>query len=168
VYNIVEISAILSQEFSMKHKYTKEQVQDAVNKSFSIAQVLKELDIVPAGGNYQVIKKFIRNNEIDISHFKGQACNLGKKFGPKRPIEEYLRNEFTIQSNRLRQRLINEKVFKKECSSCHLSEWLGKDIPLELDHINGDHNDNSLDNIRLLCPNCHALTDTYRGKNKKK
>lgn len=152
----------------MKHRYTVEQVQDAVNKSESIAQVLDKLGIIPAGGNYATINKFISKNCIDISHFTGTLWNKGKTIGPKRPIEDYLSNNHSIQSNKLKKRLISEGIFKKECSNCHLSQWLDKDIPLELDHINGNHHDNSLDNIRLLCPNCHALTDTYRGKNKKK
>lgn len=62
---------------------------------------------------------------------------------------------FTVHSNSL---------FHK-CESCNLEEWLGNKIPLELDHINGVNNDNRIENLRILCPNCHALTPTYRGKN---
>jgi len=169
VYNIVDaIHYTIQRSLSMKHRYTVEQVQKAVDNSKSIAQVLSVLGIVPAGGNYSTINKFISKNCIDISHFTGMLWNKGGTFGPKRPIEDYLSNEYGISSNALRKRLISEGIFKKECSNCHLSKWLDQDIPLELDHINGEHQDNSLDNIRLLCPNCHALTDTYRGKNKKK
>jgi len=169
VYNIVDaIHYTIQRSLSVKHKYTVEQVQSAVENSRSIAQVLDKLGIVPAGGNYATIKKFISNNSIDISHFTGMIWNRGITTGPKRAIEDYLSNRHSIQSHKFKKRLISEGVFSKECSNCHLSKWLDQDIPLELDHINGDHQDNSLDNIRLLCPNCHALTDTYRGKNKKK
>jgi len=53
-----------------------------------------------------------------------------------------------------------------ECESCHLKDWLGKEIILELDHINGDNRDHRLQNLRLLCPNCHSQTNTWRGRNK--
>jgi 5-methylcytosine-specific restriction endonuclease McrA len=66
----------------------------------------------------------------------------------------------------LRIRLIRDEIFKRECSCCHGTQWLGKLIPLELDHINGCNKDNRLENLRLLCPNCHTLTTTYRGRNK--
>ena len=151
----------------MKHTYTLDQVKNAVIDSRSIAQVLEKIGIIPAGGNYATIKKFILKNEIDTSHFTGKIWNKGMTIGPKRPIEDYLSNKQSIQSYKFKNRLISEGIFKKECFNCHLSKWLDQDIPIELDHINGNHQDNSLENIRLLCPNCHALTDTYRGKNKK-
>lgn len=71
----------------------------------------------------------------------------------------------TFQSNKLRKRLITESIFEHKCVMCENTVWNGKPIPLEVDHINGVHNDHRLDNLRLLCPNCHAQTDTYKGKN---
>lgn len=62
-----------------------------------------------------------------------------------------------------RKRLIKENGHR--CSMCLNSEWLGKPIPLEADHIDGDHSNTRKENFRLLCPNCHAFTPTYKGKN---
>ena len=82
----------------------------------------------------------------------------------KRPIEDYLSNKVPMQSDKLKIRLINEGKLEDECGNCGLGSWLQDSIPLELDHVNGDHNDNRLRNLRLLCPNCHAQTDNYRVK----
>ena len=149
----------------MKHRYTKEQVQEIAYRVNSIAKLLEELGISPSGGNYKTIQSFIRKHDIDTSSIKGNSWSKGKELGHKRDIDEYLNNRYPIQSFKLKNRLIKEGIFKKECSNCGLSTWLNNEIPLELDHINGIHDDNSLGNLRLLCPNCHALTDTYRGKN---
>lgn len=150
----------------MQYKnYTTDDFIEAVKTSTSIRQVLIKLGLAPKGGNYQTVHKQCAELSLDTSHFKGQASNKGKSFGPKRDIQEYLTNKHPIQSNKLRKRLLAEGVFKHECSNCTLSTWLNQPIPLELDHINGNHQDNSLSNLRLLCPNCHALTPTYRGKN---
>jgi Zn finger protein HypA/HybF involved in hydrogenase expression len=70
-------------------------------------------------------------------------------------------------SSSLRIRLIKEKYFEHKCYCCNNTLWLDKPIPLELEHVNGDKFDNRIENLTLLCPNCHALTPTYRGKNKK-
>lgn len=71
------------------------------------------------------------------------------------------------QSNKLRKRLINEGVKEQKCECCGLTEWLGKNISLELDHIDGNCYNHRIENLRIVCPNCHAQTETYRGKNKK-
>lgn len=83
-------------------------------------------------------------------------------------LEEYLATSQDIQTNKVRKKLLNEGIKKHQCESCGLSEWLGKPIPLELHHIDGDRTHNEISNYMLLCPNCHALTDSYRGKNSRK
>jgi hypothetical protein len=66
----------------------------------------------------------------------------------------------------LKRRLLAEGILEYRCAECGLSEWRGEKLPLDLDHVNGVSDDNRQENIRLLCPNCHALTPTYRGRNK--
>jgi hypothetical protein len=146
-------------------KYTESQLKDAVSSSTSLHQVLFKLNVAPYGGNYVVLNKAIKYFDLDISHFKGQGWSRDKRFGNKHPIEDYFNGKF-ITSHHLRQRLIKDEVFPHQCSNCGLTIWLNEPIPLELDHIDGNITNNSLSNLRLLCPNCHAKTSTYRGKNK--
>lgn len=146
-------------------KYTELQLKQAVKEPRSLAQVLTQLGVVPCGGNYDVLRKAIKHFELDTSHFAGQSWNKGKALGAKQKIERFLANELPIQSHKLKVRLLSEGFFDRRCSHCLNAEWQGQLIPLELDHINGNRHDNRLSNLRLLCPNCHALTPTYRGKN---
>lgn len=152
----------------MKHSYTKEQFETAVKSSVSIREVLTKLGIKAIGGNYRVFRKYIKLYSIDISHFSGRAWNKGKQFEPKLPIENYLNNSKSIGSYRLKKKLIKLDFFESKCSKCLNETWLEKPIPLELEHINGNPLDNRLENLCLLCPNCHAQTPTYRGKNKRR
>jgi 5-methylcytosine-specific restriction endonuclease McrA len=148
----------------MKYKIDDKLFIKTVSMSRSIRQVLSALGYAPKGGNYQTIKKRIKKLNLNTSHFLGQGSNKGQNFGPKRPIIEYLNNKYAIASAVLKERLIREGYFKHQCSNCNLRKWLNKPIPLELDHIDGVHSNNNLSNLRLLCPNCHTLTLTYRRK----
>lgn len=95
---------------------------------------------------------------------KGMTKNRVKSTIPLWDILEGKHPQY--QSNKLRIRLLKEQVFEHICNKCKNTEWLGEPIPLELEHIDGDSTNHMIDNLELLCPNCHAKTSTYRGKNK--
>ena len=153
----------------MHKKRTKGDFEKAAKESFSIAGMCRYLNLKPAGGNYKLMHDAIIRYNIDIGHFTGQGWNTNLKFKPfqEKPLIEILVKDSTYQSHKLKRRLILEGVKLYVCETCRLTEWLGKPIPLELHHINGNNSDNRLENLLLLCPNCHALTDSYRGRNKK-
>lgn len=150
-----------------KHSYSEEELKEAVRTSSSYAQVLKKLGLVPRGGNYQTLKKRIRKLGLDTSHMTHRGWSKDRKLGPRKKIEYYLVAGKLVQSNKLRKRLIREGLLEPKCNACGITEWRGEPAPLELDHINGDRYDNRLENLRILCPNCHAQTETYRGRNAK-
>ena len=154
-----------------KRSWNIESLRKAVSTSLSTRQVLVKLKLKPAGGNYQQIKKYIIENNLNTSHFTGQGWNVGLKFIPKKaaPLNELLVKNSSYQSFKLKKRLFNEGLKKPRCELCGWSrKTVDGRIPLELDHINGVHTDNRLENLRVLCPNCHSLQTTHRGLNKVK
>lgn len=154
----------------LKRSWTDDELILAVARSKSIRSVLIKLRLVPAGGNYQQVKLAIAKLSIDTSHFTGARWNAGRTYHTKvRPkLESLLVLGSTVQSYKLKKRLYDEGLKRPECELCGWAKMStdGR-IPLELDHINGDHSDNRLHNLRVLCPNCHSLQPTHRGRNKK-
>jgi 5-methylcytosine-specific restriction endonuclease McrA len=152
-----------------RRKWTDEQFIKAVSDSLSYAEVLRKLGLKPSGSNYDTVKRKISELNLDITHMTGQAWNQGDKYKPikqARPLSEILVQHSTwINTNKLKIRLLKEGVKEHICECCGRTEWLEKPIALELHHINGVKDDLRLENLQILCPNCHAFTDNYRGKN---
>jgi hypothetical protein len=143
---------------------------EIIKNSTTWKEILRKCGYNSLGNNKTVVKR-CNELKIDITHLpSGQGDNrnkIGKSF-KKYTIEEILvENSQYTNGPLLKKRLIKEKEFEYKCYNCNLTEWMGKPIPIEIEHINGIHTDNRIENLTFLCCNCHALTDTYKGKNVK-
>ena len=154
-----------------RRKYSREEFTEAWLSSSSIAQVAKKLGCNTTGGGYISLKMAALELSLDNSHMTGQGWNIGWQSNPARkrviPLVDILVENSTYTTIwRLKRRLLRESILKNECYLCGLTEWNGKPITLQLDHINGVHLDHRIQNLRLLCPNCHSQTETFAGRNK--
>lgn len=152
-----------------KKKWTNEQFIDAVKNSLSYAEVMRKLNLHVGGSNYDTIKRKIKELNLDTSHMTGKVWNQGERYKQVKkaqPLSEILVEHSTfISTHNLRLRLLREGLKEYKCECCNRTEWMGKPIALELHHINGIKDDLRIENLQILCPNCHAFTDNYRGKN---
>lgn len=155
--------------FGVRNSYTREALAPAVAASFSVAEVIRRLGLRQAGGNHTHITRRIRELELDTSHFVGSRWNRGRHSPNRLTAAQLLieRPELARKtpSHRLRRALL-EIGRPYRCEACGLGErWQHAALRLEIDHINGRHNDNRAENLRLLCPNCHSQTETFCARN---
>ena len=153
---------------STNNRISKEDAIEIVKRCNSIADFCREVGWEPRGGNYKIFHKYQMEYGLDTSHFNQKHINrLNGGKHDRKSAEEYSKGKY-VRSSTLLRKLVEEGLKEWKCECCVNTEWLGDKIPLELHHEDGNHFNNSFENIKLLCPNCHAKTDNYRGKNAKK
>lgn len=155
----------------LRRKYSREKFAEAWLSSLSIAQVAKKLGCNATGGGYTTLKMAARELDLNDDHMTGQGWNVGWKSNPATeriiPLSNILVKNSTYTTIwRLKRRLLQEGMLEYKCYLCGLTEWNEMPITLQLDHINGVRLDHRIQNLRLLCPNCHSQTETFAGRNK--
>lgn len=156
-----------------KIKYTKEILEKAISESRSFMETLRKLGLNDrSGSNFYQIKLKIKAYQINTSHFTGQGWCTGEyhkklvKSFVEIPLNEILiKNSVYLSTSGLKKRLLKENLLKNECYNCKLKPfWNNETLTLQLDHIDGDRTNNTLENLRILCPNCHSQTKTFAGR----
>jgi hypothetical protein len=144
--------------------YSEEELREVIACCKNYKDILQTLQLNMFYHKY--LKKFVEENNIDISHFKqGLAC-----FERKIKIQDKLvKGDKHVGSADIKAYLVKNNLVENKCSVCNLPPvWNNKPLTLQLDHINGDHFDNRVENLRLICPNCHTQTETFTGRNNAK
>jgi len=144
--------------------------EQLVQKSGSIAAILRHFNFAISGQSHASVKERIAFENIDASHIPvGKGSNKGRHwFLPKIPLQEVLVRNSPYARKNLKKRLIDEGLLKNRCDICEQTPtWKSKPLVLVLDHINGTRNDNRIENLRFLCPNCNSQQPTFAGRNNK-
>lgn len=152
----------------MKYNWSKSNIQEAVNKSDSYSETLRLMNIPTSGRNADTLKRKIEEYNIAVSHFTfGNQYKRGTENQKYVKASEYLKEGSTIKPSKLKLKLIKEGIKQNICENpdcpCKDGMWLNKVLVCQLHHINGDETDNRLENLMMLCPNCHSQTENYCG-----
>lgn len=140
--------------------WTDKDLELAVKSSKTKSEVIRKLGLRSnSSGNFQIVDVHIKRLKLDITHF--HEIMFGKPNKPKHIKELLVKNSTYTNTVKLKSRLIRANLLKEECYECKTVMWMGRKLSLQLDHIDGDRSNNELNNLRLLCPNCHSLTSTY-------
>lgn len=155
-----------------KRKYTREEFVQAWLSSKTVGEVARKLGCNRSGGGYVVLRATALELNLSADHMIDYGLNTGPSYNHVKfiPLSHILLAHSTYTNiARLKIRLLREGLLEFKCygQDCGITHWRGKPISLQLDHINGDNLDHRIENLRLLCPNCHSQTDTFAGKNKR-
>ena len=146
-----------------RRSYSQEQFVEAWNSSTYYTEVNEKLSLNKSGGSLRIIKETAKQLGLSFEKYNAQVTRTPRKF----TLEEILVANSTYKSTtNLKERLFKERIKEERCERCGLNEWLGEKLLMTLDHIDGDNRNNLIENLRILCPNCHSQTPTWCGKNK--
>ena len=150
-------------------EWSDEELTRLVARSTNLSEVIRALGHEPNGGFHRWMTARLRAIQADTSHVTGQGWSRGRRFDGKRArtLDEALVVGSMMRSGEVRRRLIDAGLKETRCEHCGLAEWRGQPMSLQLDHINGDHTDNRLENLRILCGNCHSQTETWCGRGRR-
>lgn len=146
-------------------KNKKNELRLVVENSYSFAEVALQFGIISKGGNTATIKRWVKEFDIDTSHFHRKRVSA--KTFPS--FDEIFKENSTIDRNYAKQCILRHEIFKYECRKCGCDgTWQDEKLTLHIEHKNGVNNDHRLTNLEFLCPNCHSQTSTFGGKNSHK
>lgn len=162
----------MSQKRSVIWLTPRKEFEIIVAASVTLADILRKLGIEPQAGNYQTLKRRLKEDGIETAHLPlGRLdFNKGRKVTTELiPLDEVLVEHSSYSRSSLKRRLLAEGLLKNECFECgQLPQWNGKPLVLVLDHWNGENDDNRFSNLRLLCPNCNSQQPTFCGRHRSK
>lgn len=147
-------------------KYKKELLEPIVKESRNWAELCNKLGIKPATGAQSYIKTVVTKFNITYNHFIGKRLQPNN-FNQRRDASVHFTTGKAVSSHKLRLKLIRDGYKINKCEICNLDTWNGKPIPTELHHIDGNKLNNLLENLQIVCPNCHAQTNNYTSKNRR-
>lgn len=142
-------------------------MQKLLNESNTYGEVLEKIGLSVISNNFRTLKKYIEIYGLSTKSINQKRLQYTShsKYSKESFLYMIKEGKCKLHNNQILKKLIDYKIKDYKCDICGLKDWNGKEIVLELHHKNGIHSDNRLDNLQILCPNCHSQTDNFRAKN---